>query len=291
MEIMKKLTAIVVFVLVGFASNADEIMQNISGKISEFAAGLVPGEGITEVNIELKEHKEPGFSILGVRDISKSENSNLFTQFSLFNSDVGSDERWTGNLGFGYRFLTDDESIMLGVNSFYDLQFTTGHERGSIGLEVNASVLEFNLNQYYSLSNMEKVEGADEQSLGGLDYSLFSQIPYMPWAQIGWTGYEDENDKANIHTEGDIYSLNMALSPTLQLDLASDQSNHTDGDVDSANLSLIYPPRDNKPTLADGFMSDEIWHKESMKNKLSKKVKRKNNLTIEIQGAVIFTKK
>ena len=48
---------------------------------------------------------------MGVRDINKTKNSNFFTQFSLHNNDVGGDERYIGNLGFGYRFLTDDNSI------------------------------------------------------------------------------------------------------------------------------------------------------------------------------------
>ena len=61
-------------------------------------------------------------------------------------------------------------------------------------------------------------------------------------------------------------------------------------DVDGGKLSFIYPPRENKPTLVDGF-SDEVWFEESMENKLSQKVERNNNLAVEIQGAVIFTKK
>ena len=182
---MKKFIATLIFVSIAFVSNANEVLQNISGKISETVAGLIPGEGVTEVNIELKESQEPDFTILGVRDISKNENSNFFTQFSLHNNDVSGDERYIGNLGFGYRFLSDDESMMLGINSFYDRDLTEKHARGSVGFEARGSVLEFNLNQYYSMSNKQTVSGTDEQSLGGIDYKLSSQIPYMPWAKIG----------------------------------------------------------------------------------------------------------
>ena len=291
MEIMRKLTAIVVFVLVGFASNADEIMQNISGKISEFVAGLVPGEGITEVNIELKEHKEPGFSILGVRDISKTENSNLFTQFGLHNDEISGDERYIYNLGLGYRKLTADESMMYGVNIFYDQDLREGHSRASVGFEARGSVFKFNFNEYENITGGQTVNGQTEHVVGGQDYKLSSQVPYMPWARFGWRGYRIEIDKATSVTEGDEYSLEMALNPTLVLELSRDLSNHSDGDADSANLSFVYPPRDSKKTLSDGFISNEMWHKESMKNLLSEKVERNNNLTVEIQGAVIFTKK
>lgn len=288
---MRKILVFIFSIFLFTTSSANEILNNLSTKISEFSSSLIPGEGVTEVNIEIKESQEPDFTILGVRDINKSKNSNFFTQFSLHNNDVGGDERYIGNLGFGYRFLTDDNSIMFGVNSFYDKDLENDHARGSIGFEARGSVLDFNLNQYYSLSNMETISGTDEQSLGGIDYSLSSQIPYVPWAKIGWTGYQHEADKATVDTEGEIYSLEMMLTPSLRLDISKDESNHSDGDSDSAKISFIYPPKEKKITLADGLTSDEIWHKESMKDKLSKKVKRNNNLVIEIQGSVIITSK
>ena len=81
-----------------------------------------------------------------------------------------------------------------------------------------------------------------------------------------------------------------SLDCKFSLDFSKDSSDAGTEDVDGANLSFIYPPRENKPTLLDGF-SDEVWFEESMQNKLSEKVERNNNLTVEIQGAVIFTKK
>jgi len=288
---MKKILIFIFSVFIFTTSSANEILNNLSTKVSEFAAGLIPGEGLTEVDIEIKESQEPDFTILGVRDINKSKNSNFFTQFSLHNNDVGGDERYIGNLGFGYRFLTDDESIMLGVNSFYDQDFSENHKRASIGLEARGAVLEFNLNQYYSLSSKRTTAIGDEDSLGGIDYNLSSQIPHMPWARIGWTGYKHEADKATTDTEGDIYSLEMALNPSLQVDIARDESNHSDGNADSLKLLFVYPPKEKAKTLVDGLTSDEIWHKESMEDKLSEKVKRNNNLVVEIQGSVIITSK
>ena len=289
---MKKFLVLILSTFIFTASSANEVLDNLSTKVSEFAAGLIPGEGLTEVNIELKESQEPDFTILGVRDINKTKNSNFFTQFSFHNNDVGGDERYIGNLGFGYRFLTDDKSLMLGVNSFYDKELGNNrHARGSVGLEARGSVLELNLNYYHPFSGMDTISGNEEQVLGGIDYNLSSQIPYMPWAKIGWTGYEHDRDKATVNTKGDIYSLEMAVNPSMQLDIAIDESNHSDGNSDSAKISFIYPPREKITTMADGLISDEIWKKESMEGKLSEKVKRNNNLVIEIQGSVIITSK
>ena len=287
---MKKIIAICSFVLVSFASNAEDALSNASAQFSEFVAGLVPGEGLTEVNIEFKERQDPNFSILAVRDIDKSETHNFFTQFSIGNYDVGGAERYIGNLGFGHRTITSD-NLMIGANLFIDKDVVNKHGRASFGFEVKGSVLDVNINKYYALTKRDDVKGVQEQSLGGIDYNIVSQVPNMPWATIKYTGYKHHADKATSDITGSIYSLGMAVTPSLQVDFSRDESNHEDGNVDAINLSFIYPPRDNKPTLADGFTSDETWYSESVEDKLSDKVERNNNLVVEIQGAVIFTKK
>ena len=79
---MKKVLSII-FTLFLFSSvNAEDI----SKKVSEYVSNLIPGEGDTEVSIDLRENYEPDYSILAVREISKTDNGNLFTQFSLFNT-------------------------------------------------------------------------------------------------------------------------------------------------------------------------------------------------------------
>ena len=291
---MKKYLIALSILVTSFSSNAD-VLDNAAGKISKMAADLIPGEGVTEVSIDIEKNSEPSFTILAVRDIDKTENTNFFTQISFTNTDVADNERYIGNVGLGYRFLTEDKSMMIGFNSFYDHDITEGHKRASLGFEASASTLEFNLNQYHALTGMQKVlkensaDYVEEQAIGGLDYRLASQLPYMPWAEISWKGYQIESDKASDNIKGDIYYLGLALTPSLQLDLHTDQGTNGE-DVEGGSLSFIYPPRENKPTLLDGF-SDEVWFEESMQNKLSQKVERNNNLTVEIQGAVIFTKK
>ena len=122
--VMKKILLSIIATLFFTAANADVIGQSLSKaseKISEYTIGLIPGEGVTEVSVEIREEDNPDFEILGVRDILSKENSNLFTQFSIHNNEVNGDNRYIGNLGLGYRFLNSDKSMMFGVNSFYDL--------------------------------------------------------------------------------------------------------------------------------------------------------------------------
>ena len=53
----------------------------------------------------------------------------------------------------------------------------------------------------------------------------------------------------------------------------------------------IYPPRSNKPSLMNETFSEEAFIKENVEKKLKDKVRRTNNLVVEVQGAVIITKK
>ena len=86
---MKKVLSIF-FTLFLFSSvNAEDI----SKKVSEYVSNIIPGEGDTEVSIDLRENYKPDYSILAVREIEKTEKGNMFTQFSLFNTEKNNDER------------------------------------------------------------------------------------------------------------------------------------------------------------------------------------------------------
>jgi len=292
---MRTFLSFIIILFISTATNADvkgQALSKASEKISSTIGNLIPGEGVTEASVEIREEDNPDFEILGVRDILSKENSNLFTQFSLHNNEVNGDNRYIGNLGLGYRFLNSDKSMMFGVNSFYDRDISEAHSRVSLGLEAKASILDFTFNQYQKTTNQKIIDGTKEQVLSGNEYNLSSQVPYMPWTTLNFQGYRWENEKAVNDTKGNVYSLEMNLNPSLQFDISRDVSsvNGVD-DVDIAKLTFVYPPRENKPTLQDGLVSEVAFVKENMENKLKEKVRRNNNLVVEIQGAVIVTSK
>ena len=259
--------------------------------ISEIFSNLIPGEGITEASIQINEDDNPDLEILAVRDISSQEFSNLFSQISLHTQEINTSDRLITNFGIGYRKLSDDKSSMIGFNSFidYDLE---GHTRGSLGFEAKGAMLDLTVNSYHKITNMEIVDGTEEQVLSGYEINLASQIPYMPWATINWQSYSWEKEKATSDTEGNKLSLETMLSPTVQFDIAGDFSDNSGvEDEYTYRLSFIYPPKENKKTLQDGFISDLAFEKANVEEKLKEKVRRSNNLTVEIQGAVIVTSK
>jgi hypothetical protein len=211
----------------------------------------------------------------------------------LQTQDVGqNDLRYIGNLGLGYRFLNDDKTLMLGGNIFYDRDFEHDHERGSIGLEARGGNLEINANFYEDISLQQVANNRKEQVLGGYDLNISSQIPFMPWARFNYTSYEWDKDIASTNTKGTKYSSEMNITSSLVFDIEYDESGNTGGDdVTSAKLMFVYPPRDNKPSLTDGFITKQAFVNENVSSKLSDKVKRNNKIVIETQGAVIIARK
>ena len=84
----------------------------------------------------------------------------------------------------------------------------------------------------------------------------------------------------------------MLITPSVQFDSSGDFSDNAGVDDEyTYKLTFVHPPRVTKYTLKDGFISNLAFEKENVETKLKEKVRRSNNLTVEIQGAVIVTSK
>ena len=263
-----------IYLIIATASNSGEI----SSKVSEYVSNLIPGEGDTEVSIDLRENNKPDYSILAVREIQKTEDGNFFTQFSFFNTEKNNDERLVGNLGFGKRILSDDKTMMTGFNAFIDYD-DIGNARSSLGLEARNAVLEFGYNYYFGID-----DGTDEKVLDGYDLRLASQIPYMHWADIFINAYEWEGrDRDDI--KGTKIGSELLLNPNLNLELAYDDKDKAGlKDEWYAKIMFIHPPRTG-PSLQDGFLSSDTWKEEkNMSGELLTKVKRNNKIVVEFKG-------
>ena len=267
-------------------------INEFSKKTSEFVSGLIPVEGITEVEINYSENIDNNFQfkILGVRDIIPTDNSNFFTQFSLQNQEVNNNDRIVGNLGFGYRFLNSDQSMMFGANTFYDEDLTENHKRVGYGLEAKAANLDLNYNFYQKASNQKLINGTNEQVLNGKEFNLSSQLPYMSWAKFNIKNYIWETELGSNDTHGNVYSLEMALTPSINLDILENDPSGKGASEKSIKLILVHPPRNTKTAMTDGLFSREAFVKQNMQEKLKEKIRRTNGLAVEIQGSIIATR-
>ncbi len=287
-----KVLVIILSLFITTVANADVASQALN-KVSEKISNLIPGEGITEVSLDYNDGDDDqiNFSILGVRDIEKTNSSNFFTQFSLMNSEVNGTNRIFTNIGLGNRVLTDNKSMMLGTNLFFDTDLLEKHKRASLGIEAKAHMLDLNLNFYEALSNTITVDKTDEKVLSGHEFGISSQIPYMPWAKVNYTDYLWEKDQASVDTEGKIYSLEMQVSPSISIEGSLDESGNTGVDDETSfRIAFIYPPEENEPSAQDG-LSNVAFEKRDMSKELSKKVRRNNKIVLETQGTIIVTSK
>ena len=82
----------------------------------------------------------------------------------------------------------------------------------------------------------------------------------------------------------------MRLTPNIQFE-ASRNFISVSGIEDEDSYKIMYysPPR-NETSMQDGLISSNIFEKENMEDKLLESVRRRNNMTIEVQGSVILTK-
>ena len=288
---MKKILILILTFFISSVVNADVTSQALN-KVSEKISNLIPGEGITEVSLDFNDGDEDqlNFSILGLRDIKASDNSNFFTQFSLMNQEINSSGRIIGNIGLGYRKLSDDKNFMFGANTFYDRDLTDGQDRLGVEIEAKGSILDLTANSYTKISNSEIVNGDREQVLSGWDYNLTSQIPRAPWARINYNGYKWQAEKGTVDQKGNIYSLELDATNSVEIVTSLNKSSLKGvKDEISFGINYIYPPKEKSMVMSDG-LSNDMYEKSNMEQKLKEKVRRRNKLVMEIQGSVIVTK-
>ena len=268
---------IILFLILNYVNFS--FAEDFSKKISEYVSNLIPGEGTSEVSIELRENYKPDFNILGVRQLDKTDNENSFIQFSLFNSEKLNKERYIGNFGYGKRYLSNENMMIAGFNTFLDYDHY-GNARASIGGELKNAVLEFSSNYYQKIDN----GSSDEEVLDGYDIHLESQVPFLHWADIFYNSYNwDGVDRADI--KGTKIGSELILTSHVNLELAYDDKDKKGlEDEWYAKIQFVHPPREDGPTALDGI-SDTAWNEnKDMSDEMLSKVKRNNKIVVEFKG-------
>ena len=280
---MNKILILIFTFFISTAANADGIsgaLDKASEKISEYTVGLIPGEGHTEVSIDIREGYKPDYSILAVRELLKLDSGNIFTQFSLFNTEHLNKEKMIGNFGLGSRKLFSDNTMLAGFNAFVDNDFNNENRRASIGFELRNSVLDFNSNIYKGLDDTQ-----DEHVLDGWDYRLASQVPYLHWSKIFINHYEWDGVLRN-DIKGTKIGSEMNLTNSLNFEIAYDDKNKKGLEDDwYAKIKFVHPPRNNGPTVMDGISQNAWKENKDMSSELLSKVERNNKIMIEFKGS------
>ena len=62
---MKKILVLFLTLVFSFNTHAEDIPKKIAETASDYISNLIPGDGTTEVSVQLRENYKPDFSILG----------------------------------------------------------------------------------------------------------------------------------------------------------------------------------------------------------------------------------
>ena len=116
--------------------------------------------------------------------LNDTERDLLFTQAGVRTGQ----ERNTANLGLGYRQYLND--WMLGVNTFYDYDYTGKNKRLGLGAEAWRDYLKLAVNGYYRLTDwhqsvLSAMEDYDERPANGFDLRAEGYLP--AWPNLGGT--------------------------------------------------------------------------------------------------------
>lgn len=224
---------------------------------------------------------KPAYSVMTVQPISDNGNSVFFNQSRVAYSTDG---RTTANVGVGYRQLTNDEKILMGVNAFYDHQFPYGHQRSSYGAELRSSAFEVNGNYYVANSGWRDAGTIfEERAMDGRDIEIGAQVPYLPWAW-GFVQNFYYDGKAGDDIQGMKYSLRLRPFENIEF-----EGGHTSNDETSDNNFIMAryrigfnEPKSVSAVRRSGWVSSRAFETgESMMDRKLEKVRRSNEITVE----------
>tara|TARA_Y100000590_G_scaffold208237_1_gene235817 strand:+ start:1738 stop:2631 length:894 start_codon:yes stop_codon:yes gene_type:complete len=276
-----------------FSANAgelDDVINKVYDQGSKRAEGFIrnfiSGPGDTEVSIMGKTTEKPEASIMIVRPVKVLDDDVLFYQTQLSNYFVSGRARQGLNLGLGYRKLAANNSSFFGINSFLDAD-SEANIRASLGLEIRASSFEL-LGNYYDGLTSGLTNGAEtDRVLGGHDISIVGQVPYLPWASLVYKQYEWTKEQASKDSKGDIIKGEFNLTGSLNFEFGWDDNDlnaHTD---EFFRLTFVHPPK-NKDSLISNPIGDSAFEKSDMREEMLSKVKRSNQVTVEVESSGII---
>ena len=248
---------------------------------------LSPNFNTVEVSTNLKEG-DSSVDIGVLRAFGDNPNSFIFNQINLNRFD----NRTTLNLGLGYRMLNADETMMGGVNAFYDHEFPNDHKRNGVGFELISSVFETRVNTYNGTKGYIKDKsGTDSKVLDGRDMGFKVALPYFPGMMFGmnavqWDGIDGLKDQKMRK-----YSLGGSLSDNLSLNyVRTDYKDATKKDTDSISLNYTWAFGQEKhvrPTLFT--FADNAYELKKLGAERYDLVKRENHLVKKKSGTLTVT--
>ena len=240
----------------------------IHNMISSFENFITESFPRTEISVTGAEELKPQWEILTVQPLRDDGENITFFQGSLLRWDG---DRDTINLGLGQRKLLLNNNILVGLNTFYDHEFTVDHSRLGLGGEFITSVGEFRANNYYANSNQRLNGGNAEEAMSGSEYEFGTHVPYIPKLKVFVKKFNWDAGTSNL--DGETYSAQYSHG-SLTLEAGVDQF---DSGEDRAFFKITLAPSKGE-TSSSKIIQDVAYRLESVEEQKLTKVRRENRI-------------
>jgi len=239
----------------------------------------------------------PEWSVLTVQPLYQSDDfeHTFFTQLSQLRYNYLNYTRDVTNAGLGYRKLFANNTVLVGINGFYDHEWKRGHKRLGYGAELKWSGLDITANRYDALSNIVTRglnAGTQEEALSGYDVEGSVQLPYLPWIRANARYYTWKTINNVDDIKGWTVGAQADLTQNISIEAGVSDDNYSKRKV-FTDITLGMPAEGSRKAVAasEGFFSDQAWNMRDMRNYTLVKVRRQNKIILEQSGSgVVITR-
>ena len=267
----------------------DSVTEQGVGVTKSFLEKYFP---TVELSVDMAGGGKPTTGILVVAPLSDEKDifNTYFTQMSAFYQD----NRTTLNLGLGYRKLSDDKTLLMGVNAFYDHEFPYDHGRTSLGVEARTTMWEINANKYWATTKWKTgKDGFEERALDGYDIEAGVPLPYMNWATVFVKNFQWNSEISGVKdTKGNNVQLRAFIPGIDGLEVQAGRilySNSTG--IDESYINISYNVTElfaNNKKAPQPWVSSYAYKLASMEDRRFDKVRRTNNIVkqMKVSGSI-----
>ena len=266
----------------GMLAMADTGVQMARGSGLPFLSRLELETGLRMDN--------PYWTVLSVQPLwqDKAGKNHVFMQTSWNRHD---DDKDTVNGGVAYRRLIVNDTAMIGVNAFFDHNLDVNHNRMSLGVDGQTSLLGFSANRYIPLTGWKTSSLVEEErAVSGWDLELRGQLAHLP----AWTAYLRGYQWDGLEGENDIYGVDSRLewapSQALRVYGGAVKENHMPVDL-QFGLRVVLNQADGgfdglTQPVRLASVKDRVYEKVRRENIIRVQTRRKENADVIVVQTV-----
>ncbi len=277
------------------AAASDDAADSLAKSATEAAETALADAAANAIDSRV-DNSRTSVSLSGVKDGNNRYEIRNITGLSYGTDDskqtffqggvANSNGHTVANLGIGQRYLNDDETVMTGINAFYDYNIDYGHQRASIGAELKMSAFEITANSYSALTKWKKGKnGNQERPLDGYEVEFGGQLPYIPTGMLYAKTWKWDVPDSSNDIKGTTYSLafNQTFANGLSVELGRKDYDGLQKDEDFVTVKFRILSGEAPAAASGPFFSDRMFERSSMRSRLLDEVRRNNDIVVQTE--------